>query len=67
MCVLPLRREGQASQQSSADITFARVMLLAVAEQVFAVLADALLKQTNGGGKKKKRGVDQYPQAFWCL
>lgn len=59
--------EGRpASQQSSADITFAQVMLLAVEEQVFAMLADALLKQTNGG-EKKKRGVDQYPQAFWCL
>lgn len=57
--VLPLQRESQRYQQNSADITFKLVMLLAVEEQIFATLADALLKQTN---RKNKEGINQKKQ-----
>lgn len=64
MYVLPLQRESQRYQQNSADITFKLVMLLAVEEQIFATLADALLKQTN---RKNKEGINQKNNSFKCL
>jgi len=41
-------------------------MLLAVEEQVFAILADALLKQINRKNKEGKTQKNQHLQAFGC-
>lgn len=64
MYVLPLQREGQLYEQNRADITFILVMLLAVEEQVFAMLADALLKQTNSKNKEERKTKNN---TFKCL